>query len=311
MHREVVGCLRCPVCRGALGTGAGALRCRAGHSFDIARQGYVDLTAGRLTHAGDTTEMVYARESALAAGHFDFITSAVVAALSAYSQGLAVEVGAGTAFHLAALLDAVPGLWGLALDVSKPALRRAARRHPRLAAVRADAWRPLPIADGCATAVLNVFAPRAAAEFHRILRPDGALVTVTPEPAHLAELVDALGLLAVDPAKEGRLAGALEPYFTLAERASHTRRLALTREQARALVAMGPSAWHVDPAALDAGLADLPTPIEVRASVLVSVWHPDPPAYPPVDPEHRLGVGVRGRSGIDLRDGSGPNPVAA
>jgi 23S rRNA (guanine745-N1)-methyltransferase len=299
VHPEVVAYLRCPVCRAALATRAGSLRCGAGHSFDIARQGYGDLTAGRLTHAGDTTEMVYARESVLADGHFDFVTAAVVRALPAYTEGLAVEVGAGTAFHLAALLDAAPGLWGLALDVSKPALRRAARRHPRLAAIRADAWRPLPIADRAATAVLNVFAPRAGGELHRILRPEGALVTVTPEPAHLAELVGPLGLLTVDPDKEGRLAAALEPHFTLVERTVHARRLVLTREQARVLVAMGPSAWHVDPAALDTGLTRLPTPLEVQACVLVSVWQP------------RERPTLRNDSGAGVRGGSGPNPVAA
>jgi 23S rRNA (guanine745-N1)-methyltransferase len=296
---EVVAHLRCPVCRAALATRGGSLRCGAGHSFDIARQGYADLTAGRPTHGGDTTEMVSARESVLAEGHFDFVTAAVVAALSAYPEGLAVEVGAGTAVHLAALLDAAPGLWGLALDVSKPALRRAARRHPRLAAIRADAWRPLPIADGAATAVLNVFAPRAGGELRRILRPAGALVTVTPEPAHLAELVGPLGLLTVDPDKEGRLAAALGPHFTLAERTVHARRLVLTRDQARALVAMGPSAWHVDPAALDTGLAALPTPMEAQACVLVSVWHP------------RGRATLRDDSGAGVRVGSGPNPVAA
>jgi 23S rRNA (guanine745-N1)-methyltransferase len=292
---EVVAYLRCPVCRGELAAAAGALHCAAGHSFDLARQGYVDLTAGRLTHPGDTTEMVYARERALAAGHFDFLTAAVVRTLSAYPHGLVVEVGAGTAAHLAGLLDATPGLWGLALDVSKPALRRAARRHPRLAAVRADAWRSLPVADGAATAVLNIFAPRAAAEFRRILRPDGVLVTVTPEPAHLAELVASLGLLAVDPAKEDRLAAALEPHFALESRDVVGRRLALTHEQARALVAMGPSAWHVDAAALDTRVAALPTPVEVQACVLVSVWRPNPESG----------------SGTRLGDGSGRNPVAA
>jgi 23S rRNA (guanine745-N1)-methyltransferase len=272
------------------------LRCAAGHSFDIARQGYVDLTAGRLTHAGDTTEMVIARESALDAGHFDFIAEALVRALSPSPQGLVVEVGAGTAFYLAAVLDAAPGSVGLALDVSKPALRRAARRHPRLAAVRADVWRPLPVADGSATVALNVFAPRAGAQLHRILHPDGVLVTVTPEPAHLAELVAALGLLAVDPAKPARLAAALEPHFTLAARARHARRLALRAEQASALVAMGPSAWHVDPATLNARLAALPTPVEVQACVLVSIWRPR--AHP-----------EKG-SGAELREGSGRNPVA-
>lgn len=274
MNGAVLARLRCPVCGAGLAQSGGALRCPAGHSFDIARQGYADLTAGRLTHAGDTAEMVIARDSVLAAGHFDFVAAAVVKALSAYSEGLAAEVGAGTGFYLAALLDAAPGLAGLALDVSKPALRRAARRHPRLAAVRADAWRRLPVADGAACVVLNVFAPRAPAEFHRILRPGGALVTVTPEPAHLRELVDALGLLGVDPDKDGRLVSGLGPYFALEDRASHGRRLALSHPEARALVSMGPSAWHIDPAALDARLAALHPPVRVHASVRVSVWHP-------------------------------------
>jgi 23S rRNA (guanine745-N1)-methyltransferase len=187
----------------------------------------------------------------------------------------------------------------LALDVSKPALRRAARRNPRLAAVRADAWRPLPVADGAATAVLNVFAPRAPAEFHRILRPEGALVTVTPEPAHLAELVGALGLLGVDPDKDDRLAAGLRPHFTLADRTAYAHRLVLSHPQARALVAMGPSAWHVHPGTLDARLAALPARLEVNAGVRVSVWRPHCPtrsasrsaSRTPDHPEKRSGYG--------------------
>jgi 23S rRNA (guanine745-N1)-methyltransferase len=272
VNGEVLAYLRCPVCGSGLANAGTALRCPRGHSFDLARQGYVDLTAGRLTHAGDTAAMVTARESVLAAGHFDFVAAAVVKALPAYPQGLAAEVGAGTGCYLAAVLDAAPGLVGLALDVSKPALRRAARRHPRMAAVRADAWRGLPVADGSVAVLLDVFAPRAPAEFRRILRPDGALLVVTPEPAHLRELVDGLGLIGVDPDKDERLAAGLGAHFTLAETARHTRRLALAHDEVRALVAMGPSAWHVDSASLEARLAAWPTPVEIQASVRVSVW---------------------------------------
>jgi 23S rRNA (guanine745-N1)-methyltransferase len=272
VNGEVLAYLRCPVCGGGLADAGTALRCARGHNFDLARQGYADLTAGRLTHAGDTAAMVAARAGVLAAGHFDFVATAVVKALAAYPRGLAVEVGAGTGFYLAAVLDAAPGLVGLALDVSKPALRRAARRHPRMAAVRADAWRGLPVADGSAAVLLDVFAPRAPAEFRRVLRPDGALVVVTPEPAHLRELVDRLGLIGVDPDKDERLAAGLGAHFALVDTASHTRRLALSQDEVRALVAMGPSAWHVDSAALSARLAALPAPVDVQASVRVSVW---------------------------------------
>src|SRR5204862_7400467 len=135
---------------------------------DLARQGYVDLTAGQVTHAGDTAEMLSARQALFAAGHFRVLTEALLAALGDRPPGLVVDVGAGTGHHLAALLGARPHDVGLAVDVSKPALRRAARAHPRLAAARADAWRRLPVADGAAGLVLDVFAPRSGPEFHRI-----------------------------------------------------------------------------------------------------------------------------------------------
>ena len=60
---------------------------------------------------------------------------------------------------------------GLAFDVTKPALRRAARAHPRVGAVLADTWGPLPLADGSADVLLNVFAPRNGPEMRRVLRP--------------------------------------------------------------------------------------------------------------------------------------------
>src|SRR5437016_14453546 len=98
--------------------------------------------------------MIAARWSLLAAGHFRVLTEALVAAVGDRPAGLVVDVGAGTGQHLAGLLDARPDDVGLAVDVSKPALRRAARAHPRLGAIRADAWRSLPVADAAASVVL-------------------------------------------------------------------------------------------------------------------------------------------------------------
>jgi 23S rRNA (guanine745-N1)-methyltransferase len=266
MNPAVVAHLRCPVCGDAV-KGDRTLRCPAGHSFDVARPGYVDLTGGRVTHGGDTAEMVAARAALLGAGHFQPLTDAMVRAVSAFPPGLIVDVGAGTGHHLAALLGARPSDLGLALDVSKSALRRAAGAHPRLAAARADVWRRLPVADGAAGLVLDVFAPRSGPEFHRVLRADGALVVVTPDQDHLIELVEALDLLRVDPDKEQRLAGTLERWFTPVCRDRHRWRLRLSTDEARAVVGMGPSAWHAD-AGRVAG------PVDVTASVVVSVWRP-------------------------------------
>ena len=74
------------------------------------------------------------------------------------------------------------------MDISARALRRAARAHPAIGAVGWDTWRPFPVRDAVMSLVLDVFAPRNAAEFRRVLRDDGALIVVTPAPGHLAEL---------------------------------------------------------------------------------------------------------------------------
>jgi 23S rRNA (guanine745-N1)-methyltransferase len=274
MIRDVVACLRCPVCRAPLDDATRALRCPRGHSFDVARQGYVDLSAGRLPHSGDSAGMVAAREGFLRAGHF----AAVSAALAAYARpGPVVDVGGGTGHHLAAVLDAHEAAVGLTLDASKPALRRAARAHPRAAAALCDAWGPLPVADGAAALVLDVFAPRNGAEFRRILRPDGLLLVVTPDRDHLTEAVDLLGLLRVDPAKEERLAASLDAHLSRVDGQRVRTTLALGHDDVAALVGMGPSAWHQEPDRLAERIAALPEPFAVTVSVRLAVYEPRAP----------------------------------
>ncbi|HKN97561.1 MAG TPA: rRNA (guanine-N1)-methyltransferase, partial [Pseudonocardiaceae bacterium] len=159
---RVVTALACPVCAAGLTRYGGALRCARGHSFDIARQGYVNLLAGTgSAHAGtaDTAAMVADRADFLAAGHYAPLAALVAQRVGA-PDGLVVEAGAGTGYYLAAVLDRAPDAVGLALDVSPAALRRAARAHDRLGAVGWDVWRPWPVRDGVADVVLDVFAPR-------------------------------------------------------------------------------------------------------------------------------------------------------
>ncbi|MFY1659566.1 putative RNA methyltransferase [Micromonospora sp. WMMD1274] len=282
MDDRVLARLRCPVCAEPLaeataGT-ARALRCPRGHSFDIARQGYVNLLAGRAPHTGDSAEMVAARAGFLAAGHYDTVAAALagtaVRVAGSDPYPLVVDAGAGTGHYLAAVLAALPDAAGLALDVSKPALRRAARAHPRAAAALADTWQRLPLADRSTAVLLNVFAPRNGSEFHRVLDPGGALLVVTPAADHLAELVDALDLLRVDPDKADRVAGSLGGHFAEESATGHRARLALTRAEVTTLVGMGPSAWHADPRRLAARIAALPEPMPVTLSVRLGVHRP-------------------------------------
>jgi len=279
MHPAAVSALRCATCTGSLilaGDSPRQLRCAAGHTFDLARHGYVDLSGGRLTHDGDTVGMVAARVATLAAGHLDLVSRALVETVRTQlpAGGLTpvLDVGTGTGHHLAHLLEARTDLVGVGVDVSKAALRRAGRAHPRLAAVRADAWRGLPVRDGAAGLLLSVFAPRSPAEFHRVLAPGSALVVVTPDPAHLADLVTTFGLVTVDPAKRERLAATLTPWFEPVTTEHWNTPLTLSHADLRSLIQMGPSAWHVDPDVLGRQLAEIAEPVGSTLAIVIDTW---------------------------------------
>jgi 23S rRNA (guanine745-N1)-methyltransferase len=277
---DVVGWLACPQCGAGLARAGAVLRCPAGHAFDIARRGYVSLLPpGDRGPAGDSAAMVAARADFLAAGHYGGLARELAAAAreavtGTGAPGCVLDVGAGTGYYLAAVLDDLPDRAGLALDVSRFALRRAARAHPRAGAAAADAWRRLPVADGAAAVALDLFAPRNGAELRRALHPAGRLLVVTPCRGHLAELAGPLGLLSVDPRKQERLAGTLGPYFRLLEQRPHEAVLDLGHRDVAAAVGMGPSARHADPAVLAARIRELPGRVPVTLSVTLSVFGP-------------------------------------
>jgi 23S rRNA (guanine745-N1)-methyltransferase len=224
--------------------------------------------------SADTAPMVAAREAFLAAGHFEPLAERLAreAERVAPAGGCVVDLGAGTGWYLARVLERLPGRAGLALDLSKNALQRAARAHPRIGAVACDAWRGLPVRSSVAAVVLCVFAPRDGAEIARVLRPGGALVLATPTGRHLGELVSALGLLTVDERKRERIAAELGARLELERRDERDWPLALARADVANLVEMGPSARHVSPDELDAEIGALPEPTPVTASVTISTY---------------------------------------
>jgi 23S rRNA (guanine745-N1)-methyltransferase len=284
---SAIGFLRCPQCArgGAQCAGGGALtrageslRCAAGHNFDIARSGYVSLfPAGDQKNPGDTAAMVAARHDFLTAGHFAGLSAALAetaAAAADLATGCVADVGAGTGYYLAAVLDRLTDHVGLALDVSKSALRLAARSHRRVAAVGGDAWRQLPVADRAADLALSVFAPRNAAELARIVRPGGRLLIGTPAADHLAELIGPLDMLTVDEAKDARLAAKLSPHFELEAATEYRATVPLDHRAVGLLVTMGPSSWHTEPGDLAAGIAGLADPMRVTFAVRLASYRP-------------------------------------
>jgi 23S rRNA (guanine745-N1)-methyltransferase len=252
VNPDIVGWLSCPHCATALildPVSGMRLQCEEGHAFDVARHGYVSLLAGAgSAGTADTVEMVAERAAFLGAGHYagiaDLVAELAADADAAVSDDACViDLGAGTGYYLARVLDSVDRA-GIALDISKHAARFAAKAHPQIGAVVADAWAGLPVRGRAASVLLNVFAPRNPREMRRVLRRDGRAVVVVPEPEHLKELIAEYGLLAVDDRKPERLREQFADRFRVESEHPLTRTLTLSAKEVSQVIGMGPNAWH-------------------------------------------------------------------
>lgn len=278
---QIVDLLVCPRCRQPVGLAGGGrqLVCSQAHAFDVGRQGYVNLLAAAPPKNADTSAMVAARDRFLSGGSYapiaNLLSELVADGTSApgTERTRVLEVGAGTGYYLAQVLDGLPVARGVALDVSVPAARRAARAHPRIGSVVADGWQQLPVADRVVDVLLNVFAPRNAAEFSRVLADGGVLVTVTPEPLHLAEIRTTLGLLEIQPAKRDQLRSTLHA-FRESSSDVLTYPVSLTPESLHDLVAMGPNAFHRTESAIADLVASVGPSLTATVSVRLTGWAP-------------------------------------
>lgn len=261
-----LGLLRCPHCAGDLSADDVRWVCPQRHSFDVAKQGYLNLADGPEPANADTAAMLDARARVQASGLFDFVSGALAAQVPLTGVDTLLEVGAGTGHYLAELVEHRPPARGLALDVSRAAAKRAARAHHRVASVVADVWRGLPVRSGAIDLVLCVFAPRNLAEFARVLRPDGRLLVVTPTVEHLAGLRARYGLLGIDEDKHERLLAAASGRFELEHTQNHRLQTTISAAQVDDLIGMGPNAFHHPPRADRAE--------QVQAAVQLSVLRP-------------------------------------
>ncbi len=174
----------CPVCKGRLLKMGESYRCMQGHSFDKAKQGYVNLlmAGGQGKRHGDDRLMVAARRHFLDKGYYEPLREAVKQPVG---QGHTVlDVGCGEGYYTLALAEnnEVCGI-----DISKDALKLAAKRCPASEFAVASIGN-IPLSDGAVDIIVNIFAPDSPAEYLRVLKSGGRLITAVPMERHLFEL---------------------------------------------------------------------------------------------------------------------------
>jgi 23S rRNA (guanine745-N1)-methyltransferase len=189
--------LACPLEGDALQPAGSRWCCAAGHSFDVASQGYTHLLPvqnKRSRDPGDSKEMVAARRRYLESGVYQPIAARVSALVLAGSPAeghlSCLDAGCGEGYYLRQLAASVGDAQTLAvlgLDISKWAVQAAAKQDKRMAWV-VGSNANLPVLPGTLDRLMCLFGFPVYGEFARVLKPGGELLQVDAGPGHLREL---------------------------------------------------------------------------------------------------------------------------
>ncbi len=178
-------------CRLALTREQRTLVCPRGHSFDIARSGYVNLLQPqdkKSKDPGDTAAAVAGRRRLHDRGLTQPLLHAIADLARISADDSALDAGCGEGFYLGSLAREIPGHSGHGIDISIPAIEAAAKRYPDCEWIVANADRFIPYAGAAFSIVLSITARMNAPEFRRVLRPGGRLLVALPAPDDLIEL---------------------------------------------------------------------------------------------------------------------------
>ncbi|MBE8771282.1 putative RNA methyltransferase, partial [Klebsiella quasipneumoniae] len=163
----------CPLCHAPLSRSDNHYSCPQRHQFDLAKEGYVNLLPVQFKRSrdpGDSAEMMQARRAFLDAGHYQPLRDAIAERLRHAAPQALLDIGCGEGYYTHAFAAIASRSWGL--DVSKPAIRAAAKRYPQVNFCVASSQR-LPFSDNSFDAVVRIYAPCNAGELARVVWPGG------------------------------------------------------------------------------------------------------------------------------------------
>jgi 23S rRNA (guanine745-N1)-methyltransferase len=234
---KVPSIFACPHCQLALTPSAHGVLCPNGHSFDRAREGYLNLlVTGRLVSdavPGDTPDSLAARRRFLSTGSYRPIADALAKVIEEI-DGAVLDVGCGEGYYLSQIHSSHK----FGIDIAKQGIRMASKTFPESQFAVANAFR-LPVRDASCDAVFSVFAPHSHSEFQRVLTSCGQWVTVTPGAHHLHQM---------RPKRDVDLVEREKKRDQPPEHAIHAQRiqfdLELSDDSAHDLFAMTPLVWQ-------------------------------------------------------------------
>ncbi|HFI0578382.1 TPA: putative RNA methyltransferase [Streptococcus suis] len=257
----------CPHCGQALGLDLNSLRCSNRHTFDIAKQGYVNLAPQVKQSANYHKSSFENRQAFLEAGYYDHLYEALEGKIAELGLRSVLDIGCGEGFYSRKLAEKM-NLDILAFDISKDSILLAAKTD-RTKSVK---WfvgdlTKLPIQDKTIDGILDIFSPANYQEFARVLRAGGAILKLVPGPNHLKELRHlAKDQLRKEAYDNQDIVEHFRSYVGQVEQVLVSRTMPISEDHAQVLADMTPLFFQVDQSKLD--LSQL-TEITVEGVLLV------------------------------------------
>ena len=230
--------LVCPVCSGKLTFSEQMLKCDQQHSFDVAREGYVNLLLSQHKQSkdpGDSKEMIKARAAFHQRGYYQPLATRLSQLVDTVDI---LDIGCGEGSYAAWIMQANPTLEYYGVDISKHGIRHAASQNPGATFVIASNWH-LPFGNHSFSRALTIFAPVDQRELSRVLAPQGRWINVTPGKNHLIELRSALYDQVTRIDKQTSLDG-----WTITNEQSLSSTIHLDQTSLANLINMTPYAWQ-------------------------------------------------------------------
>lgn len=268
----------CPVCRNPLKLTDKKLLCPENHSYDISREGYVNLLLSNMKKSsspGDSLEMIRSRNRFLTGGYYARLPELLSLKIEHYIQikdpcgCIILDAGCGEGYILSVLENKLHynGLKFYGIDISRDAVKTAARRTPGTSFAVASLF-SMPVSDGSVNCLLNIFAPSPSAEFARVLSPDGIIIHVHPGDEHLYSLREKLFTEIIPLRKEDKLAESFIHQSTDELKYSFT---ISGMDNLSDLVNMTPYTWKTGKEKIARLLAETTT-LETTAHFIVSIY---------------------------------------
>lgn len=242
LMNEHITLFACPICREQMQVREqGSLVCTANHSFDVAKQGYVNM----MTHATSSKyskELFISRKAIIDSGLYDLLEERIAEKIAGVKTVL--DTGCGEGSHLSRIMTQLEGAIGVGIDIAKEGIIAAARHYNEQIWCVGDLAKS-PYAEASFDAILNILSPANYEEFKRLLTPGGCVVKVVPQSGYLQELRTQLY---AESEKEtysnGQTVERFKESFTkvVVERVTYT--MPLAAELLPALLEMTPMGWH-------------------------------------------------------------------